>query len=279
MNTLYQSLLEALKTEIHQNTFLVNPRERFNAAMRIIDEAMVNLNTMLSNQQLSEEEEISVFKKIKPEIESYKIEEGLRYNIHKNLPIATIDARISYYQDEIRAVQIMNRRNSFYYHYYKEGFTELDRLYFLRGTQSPHVVIPEIPEIDPDYLTPVGYLFAKFMAGERIQYALLQSINRLNGSLSEGRSLSDGEVPEMNWTGDVINLVELAYGILLTGQLNNGNAKLDHLVLWLEKNLNVKIGKIRNRFAEVARRKRLSKTRFLDEMITAVLKKMDEANE
>ena len=83
---------------------------------------------------------------------------------------------------------------------------------------------------------------------------------------------------EMKWTGDAINIIEVAYGIWLTGQLNNGNATLTQIVKWLETNLKVTIGNIQSRFAEISSRKRLSPTKFLDQMKDAILKRIDNNN-
>jgi len=83
---------------------------------------------------------------------------------------------------------------------------------------------------------------------------------------------------EMKWTGDTINIVELAYGIWLTGQLNNGNASLNQIVRWLEANLHVSIGVVQRRFIEIERRKRLSPTKYIDKMKETIMQKIDSDN-
>ena len=83
----------------------------------------------------------------------------------------------------------------------------------------------------------------------------------------------------INWTGDTVNLVELAYGIYLTGQLNHGNASLNQIVKWLESNFNINIGVIQRRFAEIAARKRLSNTKFIDQMRQSIIQKIENENE
>jgi len=85
----------------------------------------------------------------------------------------------------------------------------------------------------------------------------------------------------MRWTGETINLVEIAYGIWLTGQLNNGQlnngqVSVTEIVEFLEVAFRVKIGKPHRRWQGIARRKRLGYTRFLDEMKGAIEKRVEE---
>jgi hypothetical protein len=80
----------------------------------------------------------------------------------------------------------------------------------------------------------------------------------------------------LKWTGESINLVEIAYGIWLTGQVNHGQASITEIVEFLEKALRVRIGKSHRRWQSIASRKRLSYTKFLDECKTAIEKRVDE---
>jgi hypothetical protein len=75
----------------------------------------------------------------------------------------------------------------------------------------------------------------------------------------------------------VVNLVELIYGIYYTGQINNGTATLAGIVQWFELNLEVKIGRPHRHFIDITRRKRLAITKFMDQMRTAILQKIDDS--
>jgi hypothetical protein len=109
-----------------------------------------------------------------------------------------------------------------------------------------------------------------FMAYERLQKFLVDELYR-------STQVSNGEVGRMLlWTGDVINLVELIYGLNLTGQVNHGNASLNEIVRWAEQIFGVKIGVVQRRFAEIQSRKRISATKFLDQMRNSVQEKIDE---
>lgn len=83
---------------------------------------------------------------------------------------------------------------------------------------------------------------------------------------------------ELKWTGETINLVELAYGVWLTGQINNGNAGITEIIQWLETHFQVKIGRAYRRWTSISKRKRIAPTKYLDKIRDAVLKRLDEGN-
>jgi hypothetical protein len=83
---------------------------------------------------------------------------------------------------------------------------------------------------------------------------------------------------ELQWTGETINLAELAYGIWLTGQVNNGNATITEIMEWLEIHLHVKIGVPFRRWFSISKRKRISLTKYIDQIKAAILKRVDEEN-
>jgi hypothetical protein len=80
----------------------------------------------------------------------------------------------------------------------------------------------------------------------------------------------------LKWTGNTINLAELAYGIWLTGQINHGNVSVNQVVGWLEKQLGVKIGDPHRRWQSIAARKRVGPFVFVDEMKDALVKRLEE---
>lgn len=41
--------------------------------------------------------------------------------------------------------------------------------------------------------------------------------------------ITEAETPKLNWTGDIVNLVELVYGLIETGCVNDGNITIEKL--------------------------------------------------
>ena len=149
----------------------------------------------------------------------------------------------------------------------------------MRNAKPLTIPIVEIPMQVKEFWPPMSYLFAKFLAYENVQHYILELISEIKiSNIMNSLTANSESDTEMKWTGDAINIIEVAYGIWLTGQLNNGNATLTQIVKWLETNLKVTIGNIQSRFAEISSRKRLSPTKFLDQMKDAILKRIDNNN-
>src|SRR5690606_36297553 len=68
------------------------------------------------------------------------------------------------------------------------------------------------------------------------------------------------------WSGNKIELVELAYGLYHSKRINGGNAELGEIISWLESSLNTDLGQAYRMFIDISRRKLVSHTKFLDEM-------------
>jgi hypothetical protein len=279
MNPKIEKITSKLNDDLLGENQIPNPLEKLTVILRTIEQAISELRQFVKNEHFqNDKEEIEFFKNVRPGILALRIEQGLRYNLTVNKPISTNALQLKYYEEELRALESFFRMNNFYYQYYKNGFTELDTLYFLRNAGPLTVPLAEVTEWDSEFSTPMSFLFSKFIAYERMQYFLLEQMSMLINPSITHRVKSNDDNMELKWTGDVINLIELAYGIWLTGQINNGNVSLNQIVRWLEKNLSVSIGIVQRRFAEIERRKRLSITKFIDQMREAILKKIDKGN-
>ena len=220
-------------------------------------------------------EEVHFFKDIKTCFLSAKIFELERYNLEQSKPVGTWETLLAFYEKELEAIHRFFNRNAYLYQYYRSGLVELDKLYFVRGAEVPAVIVPEFGEPDPEFSTAGDYLFAKFKAFEQLQYYILECI-RLGSPASSMATTNSYQSKPLLWTGESINLVELGYGLVDSGQLNNGKAGVNDIFKWLEEHFNVSIGIPARRFVEIKRRKRLSRTRFLDNMRESVNKKVEE---
>lgn len=220
-------------------------------------------------------EEIHFFKNVKPCFLSAKIFEQERYNLEQSKPIGTWEKLLTFYEKELDIIQRFFAQYAYLYQYYRSGLVELDELYFVRGAEVPAVFVPEYGEPDPEFSTAGDYLFAKFKAFEQLRDYILEYI-RLGSPASLATTGNGYQSKPLLWTGESINLVELGYGLFDSGQLNNGKAGVNDIFKWLEEHFNVSIGIPARRFVEIKRRKRLSRTRFLDNMRESVNKKIEK---
>jgi hypothetical protein len=272
--------LEDIRTVLNEGLLALIETEpglqRLNAALEIIDPALAEINRIRKHLNFpNPDEEIYFFKDYLPGIMATRVEEIMKYHLHMHVPIGTDESRLKYYEDELKARKSFFRMNSFYYQYFRSGLSDLDRIFFTADAAPLEVPPADLSEFSDPCSTPITCLFAKFIAYERIQYHILQQVVKIKHPETKPNT-SASPVSDLRWTGDAVNIVELAYGLWLTGQLNNGNASLNQIVRWLESSLQVSIGIIQRRFNEIERRKRLSVTKFIDQMKEAILKKIDK---
>ncbi|OCX52784.1 hypothetical protein BEL04_00145 [Mucilaginibacter sp. PPCGB 2223] len=220
-------------------------------------------------------EEIHFFKSVKPRFYALKIFYLAKYQVDTHLPAGDSDTLRAYYMEELGLIRRELEHLGFHFQYYRLGATELDALYFVRGAEMQSLLIPEVPELDPQFSTNGDYVFAKIKAAELVQEYLLGKLNALSGAaMPPVASLATS--PELKWTGDKVNLVEVIYALYFTGQLNHGNADLALIIQFMEKNLQVDLSRTYRDFIDIRNRKVSSPTRYIDQMRESIHKRIDE---
>lgn len=273
-------LLKQLETELEETAIQVSdPLTKLTATLKPIRQSLRKLRLYLDDHPFSSlEEEIHFFKNIKPEFYKWQIYFSELFTIESGLPLVDVEAQRLWFENELIYMERFFKQYSFQYQYYKLGATELDSLYFVRGVENTSLLMPNVSELDPVFSTASDYLFAKIKAFELLRDWLLERINYLKKNPLVSYQ-PGSEMEQMRWTGDSINLAELAFGIHRTGQLNNGTATVGSIFRWLEDKLQINIGIPSKRLSEIRRRTSISRTRYLDEMIDEVVRKMDKEDE
>ena len=218
--------------------------------------------------------EVHFFKQVKPKFYARKIFHFELYGLDMNRPVGTKDMMICFYREELAFIARFFAIHSAAYDYFRTGRTELDHLYFVRGAEASVEQIQEMQDADPLFSTSMDYLFSKFIAYQDLQEEIIKRIGLLDGSLVP----ANVAVPErgIKWTGKVVNLGELIYGLYYTGQLNHGNAQLSEIVALFERMFMVKIRDVHHTFGEIRERKVSSPSKFIDSMAAAILQRVDE---
>lgn len=213
--------------------------------------------------------EIQFFKYEKPRIIAEHIFTQELYAIESNKPVGDRALTDNYYTQELTFIRRVFDQNRYLYQYFQLDGVEFDQQYFSRGNKPPEIDLPVAPDFDPDFSTPGDFMFARFIAFERLQDHISDILYAPPGLLNSQTGAA------VRWTGDIVNLVELLYGLHLTGQLNHGNISMNELVRWAEAELQVSIGIIQRRFSEIERRKRISPTKFIDQIRTSLISKIE----
>jgi hypothetical protein len=272
-----ERLYAQLKEEIAEiQATETDPFKLLSAVLKCTRSALKELkDNILKNPFKDEAEQIAFFKHIKPKFYCLHIFYLEKYNIETSIPAGEIEMLKNFYRDELKAVRRFFQHIYFHYQYYRLGATELDELYFIRGVEVQSVLIPEVPEPDPEFSTSCDYLFSKIKAYELLQDYLINALQKLDPSLN---SISSDEkvTPELKWTGDKVNLVEVIYALYFTGQLNNGNADVAVIIRFMEKHLQIDLSRAYRDFIDIRNRKVSSPTRYIDQMRESIHKRVDD---
>lgn len=259
-----------------ENSDMANIAERSKACLRVATAYMAKLKGIVLSETFgSHEEEITFFKETKPKFAHVLIYYASLQRIELSRPEGSLSHVKDYYERELKGIRRFFELNRHIYAYYRSGDTNLDGFLFLRGKDGPPWLCKTTVDSDERFSTAGDYLFAKIQAKDKLARYLEHALK--NPQIESAEPLHPQE--QLTWTGDTINLLENAYGWYHTGQVNNGKASIIDIVRTLENAFQVKIGRPYRRLTEIKQRKRLSRTKFIDEMGKTFIRKLDEEDE
>ena len=79
----------------------------------------------------------------------------------------------------------------------------------------------------------------------------------------------------LKWTGSIAELVELIYGLVEVGKINNGNIEISEMADFFCTGFNFKIKDCYNSYHHITKRNNDSRTYFLDLMASKLNEKID----
>ncbi|MDB5024936.1 MAG: RteC protein [Mucilaginibacter sp.] len=253
--------------------------KKLNGALTSVRETLAKLKQhVIEHPFRNEQEEIDFFKHQKPKFvaeQLYLIELTM---IQTTRPPYDSETIRCFFTQELQAVRRFFDQHKLLYQYFQADASDMDLVLFLRGRRPSDVLLPEMPDLDGEFSAAGDFIFAKFVALERLQDYLLDELQSIDWSKAKQIAGPEAELTRLKWTGESINLVELAYGIWLTGQINYGNATITEILEWLEIHLQIRIGLAFRRWFSISKRKRVSQTKFIDQLKAAVLKRLDDEN-
>jgi len=253
-----------------------NLSEKFNETIDTINLFLTSLREQVLSVAFKDRfEEIYFFKFEKPEYLALKLYQVHLFTLLSQKPVGPAEIIRAFFMEELRFISRFFKQHTFLYAYFCSGFTELDDLLFIRGAVVSFALLPDAPDNDLEFSSGGDYLFAQFIAYEQLQEYILEELKKLDQQNPAG-ALAIGGKKWFDWTGEVINLVELGYAIYLSKQLNEGKAGLQEIFNWLESSFGVEVGIPANRFRELKRRKRLSRTHYTELMRDSLIAYMDD---
>jgi RteC protein len=274
--TLFEELLEQTAQLEQEHISEVNEPISY---LKIANHFMNRLQSLVFTHSFDDDhEEITFFKTVKPKFRCLQLYYLALQEINFKRPKDGKKILKKFYADEMQKICAFRCHNQQMINYYYSGSNDMDALLFLRKVdEHPYWLLKLKLDRDERFSTPADHLVAKIMEMDKIQPFLSEEMVKLEHT--NFTELTSADKKEYRWTGEAINLVELAYGLYYTGEINNGNAGIAEIVRLFEKIFNIAIGKPSRRFTEIKQRKRLSKTKYLDQMKTAIDKRIDEDDE
>lgn len=293
MNNYYDKLFADLSADLYENTEKEVSIKKTWEGVGAVADALKKIKERITQYPFkTTAEEILFFKQEKPRFLAEQLFALEMVNVQTSRPLYDAENLKTFYQNELSGPGRFFSQYKAMYQYYQLDATDLDELLFIRGAKPPSMLLPETQNLDPAFSTNGDYAFAKFIAMERLQAYLIEELKELNrpgrrlynglgwqhvddNHLKSGGEMNHGP-SKLSWTGESINLVELAYGMWLTGQINNGNASVSEIVEFLEKCFQVEIGTPHRRWQSISRRKRIAPFKYVDEIKAALSKRLEE---
>ena len=231
---------------------------------------------LLSKKYLSKEEECLFFKKIKPIAIGYIIYFLSLADFETKRPQNSKEKVIRHIQDYIDHYQSYYLEHRSFYHYLERKRTDRDLEYFLRSKGPVQFHPDALPYcMDANFSTSHDYIVAKIFAHKLLIKRLIKELDTLENPQSLPIPTFTSE---LQWTGNKVDLIELIYALHETGTINNGNTDIKVLAKVFQEILNIDLGEYYRTFIEIRSRK-LTPTKFIDQMKSCLYRRMSQADE
>jgi hypothetical protein len=233
---------------------------------------------VVKNDFSSIQEEIFFFKHIKPQIFSKLIYYSKLFNIESKRPRSSSKFQIKYLNNQINKLQVFFNDNLEFYHYYRRGATSLDEQYFVRGKSDLRSNTDFYNfHVDEKFSTCQDGTVAAIMAYDMLIVYLQQEIEKLENFKDNQNTNLMKHSSRLFWTGNKTELIELIYALHSSGAINSGTADIKEMASLFEQLFNIDLGNYYHTFIEIRARKG-SKTKFIDRLEEALLKKIQDAD-
>ncbi|GAA4147252.1 MULTISPECIES: RteC domain-containing protein [Bacteroidota] len=272
MNKFYEETLNKLEDEIRDLEIEANcPIQRIEEVIKLIVNALSKIKEfVLKNGFKNINDEIHFFKYQKPAIVAKLIFHNAIYKIEMKKPNDT-KALKKYLNEELKKLKKYFENNLEFYKYYRTNNSFIDDKLFVRGKHDLKLSLDTIYfETDHRFSTSHDYKAAKIIANDLIQVYLEDQLHR---PVHKSKSI---ELPNLNWRGSKTALTELIYALHAQGAFDHTDIKI--IAKTFESIFNVDLGDFYHTFMELKARK-INRTKFLDNLRDALIKRMDEQEE
>ena len=269
------SALEFLETQIEDVI------EKSEEGIKISKKALLQLRKEVINKKLkTKEDEIKIFKFIKPKIYSRLIYYVKLFKIESKRPRGSSKSQKKYLDYEIKKLQDYFNDNLEFYQYYRRSETSLDNQYFIRGKEDIRLHPDNFHFfIDEKFSTSHDSTVATIVAYDMLIVYLQKEIELIeNKNGMETNFNAFQKQSKLFWTGNKTDLIELVYALHSSGVINSGTADIKEVASVCEQMFNVSLGDYYRTFLEIRSRK-INQTKFIDKLKDSLTNKMLESDE
>jgi len=246
--------------------------EQYRASILLCKKAMSKLKSYISSYSFVDTaEEVLFFKEMKPQFYSKYIYFVWVYKFLNQKPPGGDDAIKAYINFHLAGLQRFFDNNKAFYQYYRTGATQMDEVYYTRGSFDVQMELEDFEE-DELYSTSHDYKLSKIIANEKYQDYLNLEMLKLT---SEGAVVNAFPFALATWTAGKTDAVELIYSLIASGAVNNGNIDISELVTIWEYIFQVDLKDYYHKYTDITRRKK-EVTIFLDRMKTSFLRGIND---
>ncbi|WP_336070123.1 RteC domain-containing protein [Mesoflavibacter sp. CH_XMU1404-2] len=278
----YDNIITALETsldflESENEDILEKAEEGILITKRALEQLRANV---IKRKFKNVNDEIHFFKNLKPQVFSKLIYYQKIFNIESKRPRSSNKSQIKYFNKHIDRLQNYFNDHLEFYHYYRRGGTSLDEHYFVRGK----IDIRLFPDtftlfIDDKFSTSHDSTVATILAYDMLIVYLKTEINKLENSNGMETTINPFQSQSrLFWTANKTDLIELIYALQSSGCINSGTADIKEMAMACEQLFNIELGDFYRTFLEIRSRK-ISPTKFIDNLRESLLQKMEELDE
>ncbi len=278
----YDKIVEGLDSHLE---FLESETEdvltKAEEGIKIAKKALLQLRKVVTNKDLkSREQEITIFKIIKPKIYSRLIYYVKLFSIESKRPRGSSKSQKKYLDYEIKKLQDYFNDNLEFYQYYRRSETSLDNQYFIRGKEDIrlhpdnfHFFIDEKFSTSHDSTVATIIAYDMLIVYLQKEIELIENKNGMETSYNAFQKQS-----KLFWTGNKTDLIELIYALHSSGVINSGTADIKEVASVCEQMFNISLGDYYRTFLEIRSRK-INQTKFIDKLKDSLTNKMLESDE
>ncbi len=253
--------------------------ERSNKSI-IICRNLLNLfkKEILKSGFKSIEEEIEFFKTTKqiPLFQLIHFSEIRSFEIQ--FPKVDTNEQRKYVKKKLNKINRFFLYNMDFGQYIESKQSYLDEQYFTRDFfDNLPITSSKFYFQDPDFSTPYDMLLGKLKAYNLFITYLQNRLSNINRSNNDDIFEVTNQV-DLQWTSTKTALTELIYALHYNRVINNGNTDIKEIAEMLQKVLNFDIGDYYKTFSEIKSRK-ISRTKFLDDLSSGLLSHMNNSEE